>query len=249
MALPAFTRCTAVSCAAIDRQLLLGQTNRWTPNRCKDPAPHSMWAVSRAIVTSCHTAATKINSISVFHYTMYCMKAVWTHTHTRLTALFPGLPRSAGTRKVNQSGFYWSKRQWVAVASAGPYASLHLAPNRHHASTTPLSFLQAGCPSCHPTNSVKGWQEGHSACKKLEWWGAGMVSVWSKVLTCIWPSWCHCHSLSLASVKSRLVYLSGTGSPGYSWSRGPLNVCVCTRETCLQCFDAVGWAAGRASDP
>jgi len=30
----------------------------------------------------------------------------------------------------NQSGFYWSKRQWVAVASPGPYASLHLAPDR-----------------------------------------------------------------------------------------------------------------------
>ena len=29
-----------------------------------------------------------------------------------------------------QSAFYWSKRQWVAVASAGPYASLHLAPDR-----------------------------------------------------------------------------------------------------------------------
>ena len=39
----------------------------------------------------------------------------------------------------------------MAVASAGPYASLHLAPD----STPPLSFLQAGCPSCHPTNSVK----------------------------------------------------------------------------------------------
>jgi len=24
-----------------------------------------------------------------------------------------------------------------------------------HASTPPLSFLQARCPSCHPTNSVK----------------------------------------------------------------------------------------------
>jgi len=24
-----------------------------------------------------------------------------------------------------------------------------------HASTPPLSFLQAGCPSCRPTNSVK----------------------------------------------------------------------------------------------
>jgi len=25
----------------------------------------------------------------------------------------------------------------------------------NHAVTPPLSFLQAGCPSCHPTNSVK----------------------------------------------------------------------------------------------
>jgi len=25
----------------------------------------------------------------------------------------------------------------------------------NHASIPPLSFLQAGCPSCHPTNSVK----------------------------------------------------------------------------------------------
>ena len=32
-------------------------------------------------------------------------------THTRLTALFPGLPRSAGTRKVKPIWIYWSKRQ------------------------------------------------------------------------------------------------------------------------------------------
>jgi len=25
----------------------------------------------------------------------------------------------------------------------------------NHTSTQPLRFLQAGCPSCHPTNSVK----------------------------------------------------------------------------------------------
>ena len=52
-------------------------------------------------------------------------------------------------------------------------------------------------------------------------------SVWSKVQTCIWPSWCHCHSLSLASVKSRLVL------PFWYWliwvvqEKGPLNGCVC----------------------
>ena len=33
-------------------------------------------------------------------------------------------------------------------------------------------------------------------------------------LTCIWPSGFHCHSLSLASFKSRLVLPSGTSSPG-----------------------------------
>jgi len=42
----------------------------------------------------------------------------------------------------------------VAVASAGPYASLHLQTD-NHANTPPVSFLQAGCPSCLPTNSVK----------------------------------------------------------------------------------------------
>ena len=43
----------------------------------------------------------------------------------------------------------------MAMASAGPYASLHLAPDRQpHQHPTTL-FLQAGCPSCRPTNSVK----------------------------------------------------------------------------------------------
>jgi len=33
--------------------------------------------------------------------------------------------------------------------------NLELALTPLHASTPPLSFLQAGCPSCRPTNSVK----------------------------------------------------------------------------------------------
>jgi len=43
----------------------------------------------------------------------------------------------------------------VAVASAGPYAGLHPAPDRQpHQHPTTL-FLQARCPSCRPTNSIK----------------------------------------------------------------------------------------------
>jgi len=44
-------------------------------------------------------------------------------------ALCPGLPRWAGNRKL-QPIWILLKRQWVAVASAGLYASLHLAPER-----------------------------------------------------------------------------------------------------------------------
>jgi len=32
----------------------------------------------------------------------------------------------------------------------------------NHASTPPLSFLQAGCPSCRPTNSVKALKGLHT---------------------------------------------------------------------------------------
>ena len=53
------------------------------------------------------------------------------------------------------------------------------------------------------------------------------LSVWSEVQTCIWPSWCHCHSLSLASVKSGLFFTFLV--PADPWvvpKKGPLNGCV-----------------------
>jgi len=46
-----------------------------------------------------------------------------------------------------------------------------------------------------------GQQEGHVACKKTEWWGAGVVICLERDA----KSACHCHSLYLAPVKSRLV--------------------------------------------
>ena len=85
-------------------------------------------------------------------------------------------------------------------------------------------------------------------CKQNKWWGAGMV--WSEVQTCIWPSWCHCHSLSLASVKSRLVLPFWYRLTWVVPEKGPLNGCVCfIMLLCcyLQCFDTVGWVTGRPS--
>ena len=79
-----------------------------------------------------------------------------THTHTRLTALFPGLPGWASTRKVKTNLDFTEARdselQWYQLGHMQICTSLQ---TDNHASTPPLSFLQAGCPSCRPTNSVK----------------------------------------------------------------------------------------------
>ena len=84
-----------------------------------------------------------------------------------------------------------------------------------------------------------GRQEGYLACEKLSGGVLEWLSVWSEVQTCIWPSWCHCHSLSLASIKSRLVL------PVWYWltrvvpEKGPLNgcVCVCVSQQRLWSYD------------
>jgi len=58
------------------------------------------------------------------------------------------------------------------------------------------------------------------------------LSVWSEVQTCIWPSGCHCHSLSLASVTSRLVFPFWYRLTRVVLDKGWLNgrVCVCLCE-------------------
>jgi len=77
-------------------------------------------------------------------------------THTRLTAPCPGLPVWACTRKVKLNLDFTEARdsewQWHQLGHMQVCTSLQ---TDNHASTPPLSFLQARCPSCHPTNSVK----------------------------------------------------------------------------------------------
>ena len=85
-----------------------------------------------------------------------------THTHSRSTALCPGPPGWAGTRKVKQ---IWLLLKQETVSGSGISWAICKSTSiqtDNHVSTPPLSFLQAGCPSCRPTNSVKAlkakWQ-------------------------------------------------------------------------------------------
>ena len=77
-------------------------------------------------------------------------------THTRFTALCPGLPGRAGTRKVKP---IWILRKQETVSGSGiSWAVCESAPRSRQITTSAphhSSFLQAGCLSCRPTNSVK----------------------------------------------------------------------------------------------
>ena len=52
------------------------------------------------------------------------------------------------------------------------------------------------------------------------------LSVWSEVQTCIRSSWCHCHSLSLASVKSMFVLPFSFRLTRVVPDKGSFNGCV-----------------------
>jgi len=88
-----------------------------------------------------------------------------THIHTRLTALCLGLPRWAGTRKVNpilleQETVSGSGISW-AICKSAPRSRQITTPAPHYS-----SFLQTGYPSCHPTNSVKYWRHTYTHIHK-----------------------------------------------------------------------------------
>jgi len=90
-----------------------------------------------------------------------------------------------------------------------------------------------------------GRQKGHPACKKLSGGLLAWLSVWSELQTCIYPSWCHWHTLSLASVKSRLVLPFWYRLTWVVQEKEPLNgcvcVCVCVRACVRACVFVCVW--------
>ena len=79
------------------------------------------------------------------------------------------------------------------------------------------------------------WLGDRKGIRPVKNWAVGCWHGYLSVARCrlAWPSWCHYHSLFLASVKSRLFL------PFWYWltqvvlDKGSLNVCVCPRCFCL----------------
>jgi len=82
------------------------------------------------------------------------------NTHIRFTALWTlfGTIQVSRYHKINLdfTEARDSEWQWHQMDHKQIYT---LTQTHNHTNTPPLSFLQAGCPSCHPTNSVKALKE------------------------------------------------------------------------------------------
>ena len=80
------------------------------------------------------------------------------HTHTHpFNGPFSGTTRVSRYQKGGKTNLHFteardSEWQWHQLGHMQVCTSLQ---TDNHASTPPLSFLQAGCPSCCPTNRVK----------------------------------------------------------------------------------------------
>ena len=94
--------------------------------------------------------------------------AARTHTHP-FNSPFSGTTRVSRYQKSKTNLDYTEARdsewQWHQLGHMQVYTSLQ---SDNHASTPPLSFLQAGCPSCRPTNSVKALKAAASPVKRCD---------------------------------------------------------------------------------
>jgi len=88
---------------------------------------------------------------------MHTHTRMHTHTHTRtFNGPFSGTTRVGQYQKGKTNLDFTEARDsewlWQQLGHMQVCTSLQ---TDNHASTSPLSFLQAGCPSCRPTNSIK----------------------------------------------------------------------------------------------
>jgi len=102
-----------------------------------------------------------------------------------------------------------------------PYTNFHLHQHAaswflthfwqlaHKSSLLPLLSASSSVPSVL-CRCWLGGRKGIQPVKKLSGGVLAWLSVWGKVQICISPSWCHCHTLSLAPLNQDWFYQNGS---------------------------------------
>ena len=163
----------------------------------------------------------------------------------------------------------WRSRPWCNVSPLGEYLQncpfdliLQLALCTVLAVTSKIQltynvfwiYVSLTCNFFIPSMLWCCWlgsRKGIRPVKKLSSGVLAWLSVWSEVQTCIWPSWCHCHSLSLASQKSRLVLPFWYQLTWVVMDKGSLNgvciTCIYHYFTTLVSWNSVNWLLNLSS--
>jgi len=158
-----------------------GRTCGWTLCHFTDPAQHIMQAVpitSFIMGISSHQFSLIKTRLQLFYIVFllckqvasgfYCVRN--THTHTCLTALFPGLPRWASTRKIKAIWILLEHEtvsggdlSWAICKSAScSRQTTMLAP--HHS----VLYRPDALPATQPTVS-KHWRQWVCKYTKIQW--------------------------------------------------------------------------------
>ena len=113
------------------------------------------WATRRDMAPV-STVLALLHSVVINRFLIKLFNTRNTHVHTHLTALYSGTTQVSRYQKgktiwillkqetVSGSGISW------AICKSAPRSRQITTPAPHHS-----GFLQAGCTSCRPTNSVK----------------------------------------------------------------------------------------------
>ena len=130
---------------------------------------YANWQIDRYTDTLITTPGTPLGWSKIQQGNKYDQP--YTHTHTRLTALFPGQPRWAGTRKVKliwillkQETVSGSGISW-AICKSVPCSRQITMPVPHHSSFYRLDAL----PAAQPTVSKHWRQQTWSTIIEINW--------------------------------------------------------------------------------
>jgi len=118
---------------------------------------------TQTICTSLQTDNHTNNPSLIFTGRMLFLTPKYRHTHTCIHPFngpFSGTSRVSQYQKGKTNLDFTEARdsewQWHPLGDMQVCTSLQ---TDNHANTPPLSFIQAACPSCCPTNSVKALKE------------------------------------------------------------------------------------------
>jgi len=165
-------------------------------------------------------------TVTCTHKQLPTRKQENTHTHTTILLLFWSMSgttrvsryQKGKTRKVKANLGLLEQEIVSGSGMCWLYASLLLIPD-NHANIPPLSFLQARCPSCHPTNSVKEINAGktYSPQGRHAAQANKVVNILWQKFSRKWKLWIYIYSNN--DVASRLQQCF----PTFYWAMTPLN--------------------------